>query len=178
MKSRLFILLLVTPLFAIGGVISSGTATIPGTVSFDFDTGVVDNFVLDPAADVFWEQFTGTTRALQPMDGATIVNVGVLSFASVTLAELEALAYGTAGLDGSDVGGVLVPGDVFAIHTNDGNFSKASVITTGYNLTMQWETDSTVPEPGSFLLVFTGIAGFAPVRRARLKSSTPLKIFP
>jgi hypothetical protein len=63
------------------------------------------------------------------VNGAQIVNIGVVSFSSVTLAQLQALSYGTAGIDGSDLSNVLVPDDVFAVQTNAGNFSK--VLVTG-----------------------------------------------
>jgi len=178
MTFRILLVALATPVLAAASVISSGTATIPGTWSFDFDAGVLDNFALNPAADVFWEQFTSTTRALEPENGATIVNLGVVSFASVTLSELEGLSYGTSGLSGSDVGGVLVSGDVFAIHTNDGNFAK--VLVTGSlvpdsdnGLPIQWETDSpsVVPEPSYSLLVLVGtLCAFLYRRIARWRS--------
>ena len=162
--------LLATPLFAVAGVISSGSVTIPGTWSFDFDAGVVDT-LSDPEADVFWEQFTSTTRALEPANGALIVNIGVVSFADETLADLEALSYGAAGIDGSDTTSVLVSGDVFALETNAGNFAK--VLVTGplapgsdNGLQIQWETDSpAVPEPGGPVLCLAGIAGLALLRR-------------
>lgn len=172
MSWRVLAAFLAAPLFAIAGVVSSGTATIPGTFSFDVDAGVVDNFVIDPGADVFWEQFTATTRALEPENGAMIANIGVVDFASVTLADLEALPYGTAGIDGSDVSNVLVPGDVFAVQTNAGNFAKVLVTGpfvpgTDNDIPIQWETDSAaVPEPGGSALCLAAIAGLALVRRA------------
>jgi hypothetical protein len=171
MKTRALFVLLATPLLAVAGIISSGTVTIPGTFSFDFDAGVVDVYGIDPAADVFWEQFTSTTRGLEPVDGATIVNLGVVSFAGITLTELEGLSYGSTGIDGSDLSNVLVPGDVFAVQTNSGSFAK--VLVTGpldsgsdNGLPIQWETDSpSVPEPGSFMLALIGIGGLTLARR-------------
>jgi len=137
-------------------VISSGTITIPGTWDFDFDAGVIPS-TISPDSDVFWDQISSTARALDPENGATIANIGAVTFNLVTLAELEALSYSTTGIDGSDATNVLVPGDVFAVHTNAGNYAKALV--TGpfvagadNGLPIQWETDS-VPEPGTLSLV-------------------------
>lgn len=171
MKSKILLALLTLPFCAFADVISSGTVTIPGTFSFDFDAGAVVDF---PAADVFWEQFTGTTRALEPENGAEIVNIGAVSFAGVTLTDLESLSYGTAGIDGSDLSNTLVPGDVFAVHTDAGNFSK--VLVTGpfvagsdNGLPIQWVTESaSVPEPATLPLVFIGVVGLALARRARM----------
>src|SRR5712691_8537514 len=106
-------------------VVSSGTIEIPGTYEFDFDAGVI---TLSPAADVFWEQFTSTTRSVQPINGATIVNLGTsVNFNSLTPAQLQALTYGSSGIDGSNGTSLLVVGDVFAVHTNSGNYAKAVV---------------------------------------------------
>ncbi len=171
MKSKILGLLLSIPLFATADVVvSSGTITIPGTFSFDFDAGVIDDFFTNPAADVFWEQFTSTTRALEPENGATIANIGVVSFASVTFPELEALSYGTGGIDGSNGSNILVPGDVFAVHTNAGNFAK--VLVTGSliagsdnGLPIQWQTDSAaVPEPRGVVWYLTLFVIFVLIR--------------
>lgn len=107
-------------------------------MSFDFDAGVVSGFNED--VDVFWQQHTSTTRAMTPRNGATIANLGVVDFNAITPADLMGLTYGTTPIDGSDVGNVLVPGDVFAVHTNAGNYAKAKVVTWGYSITIEWVT--------------------------------------
>lgn len=122
----------------VGEAICSGTITIPGTMCFDFDAGVVSGGTADD--DVFWRQDTSTTRAMAPRNGATIANLGVVDFNAVTPADLMGLTYGTTPIDGSDVGNVLVPGDVFAVHTNAGNYAKAKVVTWGYSITIEWVT--------------------------------------
>ena len=110
------------------------------------------------------------------VNGASIANIGVVSFAGVTLAQLETLSYGVTPIDGSDASNVLVPGDVFAIRTNASNFAKALVtgafdLGSDHGLPIQWETDAaSVPEPGSFFLGLTGIAAFLLVRRSLAKS--------
>jgi hypothetical protein len=73
------------------------------------------------------------------------VNLGVVSFSTVTLSQLQSLPYGNAPIDGSDVGNVLVPGDVFAVHTDRGNYSKVLVtgpFDSGQNngLPIEWVT--------------------------------------
>ncbi len=154
---------------ASANTVSSGNVIIPGTFSFDFDAGVIDNFVTDPGADVFWEQFTSTTRGLNPENGATIVNLGTVDFASITLAQLQGLSYGSTGLDGSDLSSVLVIGDVFAVHTSDGNYAKVLVtdmLVPGQDngLPIQWETLSaptSTPEPASLVLLGTGLSALA-----------------
>jgi hypothetical protein len=172
--TSLLLVLFATPLLGVASIVSSGTVTIPGTFSFDLDAGVVDVFGVDPAADIFWEQFTTTTRGIEPVDGAAIVNLGEVDFASLTLSQLEALTYGSTGIDGSDGTNVLVPGDVFAVDTNSGNFAK--VLVTGdfdpslnNGLPIQWETDSpSAPEPGGFvpaLLALIGLGGLKWRRR-------------
>lgn len=162
MLSRLLSLLLLTPLFAIASTLWSGTVTIPGTFSFDFDARMlVDLF--DPSADVFMHELSATESILSPEHGAQIVNLGGIDFASLTEAGLRALTYGGTPLDS----GLFVPGDVFAVKTNGGNYVKAQVIkyTHEYRLDIRAETYGNVPEP-CFLLLWPAIAGLALVRRA------------
>ena len=143
--------LLLTASIGRAALISSGTAAIPGTDLFDFDAGVLPAANVQPTADVWWEIMDGTHRALQAYSGGTLVNLGAVDFNTLTPAQLQALTYGTTGIDGSNGTSLLVVGDVFAVHTNQGNYAKALVTTAyspnlGTNLTIQWETDS-VPEP-------------------------------
>jgi hypothetical protein len=162
------------PVLTQAAIISSGTVTIPGTFTFDFDAGVVPP-TAETAADVFWEIFTSTTRGLQPDNGTSLVNLGVVNFNTITLAQLEALSYGTSFIDGGNATNLLVPGDVFAVHTNLGNFAKAVVTGPldpqfGPGLPIQWETDSAaVPEPQQFPLAAVAIAaGLIAIWRRRV----------
>ena len=77
---------------------------------------------------------------MNPMNGATIANLGVVDFNAITLADLMWLTYDTTPINGSDVGNVLVPGNVFAVHTNAGNYAKAKVVTWGNDITIEWVT--------------------------------------
>ncbi|HSP73638.1 MAG TPA: hypothetical protein VLN26_14775, partial [Gaiellaceae bacterium] len=120
----------------VAATVSSGTATIHGTFLFDFETGVEGT-----TGDVFWEQHTATVRSLEPSGGATIVNLGAVSYTSVTPAVLQTLAYGTTGIVGNDdATNQLVVGDVFAVLTNAGNYAKAQVLAYGYDLQIKWTT--------------------------------------
>lgn len=167
------------PTMASAAVVASGVADITGTWSFDFDAGVQDNFVVDPAADIFWEQFTATTRAVVPVNGAQIINLGNVNFAALTLANLQALSFSNVQISGNDVGNALVYGDVFAIKTNAGNYAKAIVAfptfdpSNNHGLPIYFETLSAVPEADGALLALAGlgIAGLA----ARQKAKSALK---
>jgi hypothetical protein len=50
-------------------IVSAGTNTIPGTYTFDFDAGLI---IQVGGEDIFWEQFTSTTRAVEPSSSATL----------------------------------------------------------------------------------------------------------
>ena len=118
----------------VGEPVCCGYTTIGDSQYFDFDAGGWDMDV-----DVYWKVIE-TTRGLNPMNGATIVNLGIVDFNAITLADLMWLTYDTTPINGSDVGNVLVPGDVFAVHTNAGNYAKAKVVTWGDDLTIEFVT--------------------------------------
>ncbi len=76
-----------------------------------------------------------------PENGATIVNLGVVNFNSITKAQLQSYSYSTTPIDGNnDATNQLVNGDVFAVHTSDGHYAKVKIVTYGYNLQIQWVT--------------------------------------
>jgi serine/threonine-protein kinase len=114
-------------------IISSGSGTLKGTFSFDFDG--------DGTNDVFWHQHTTTSRTMDPTGGATIANLGVVNFNGITLAQLKSKSYSSTPLDGNnDATNVLVAGDVFALHTSSGHYAKVLIVAYGYDLTIQWVT--------------------------------------
>src|SRR6516162_2988725 len=108
-------------------IVSSGTATLKGTFTFDLDTGLEGG--VGPAFDIWWEQQTAVLRQMVPVNNAKIVNIGVVDFNSITPQTLKGLTYSSTPIIGNnDPSNKLVPGDVFA------------VITYGYDLHIQWVT--------------------------------------
>jgi hypothetical protein len=110
-------------------VLCQGTTTIEGTFFIELDsTGCGTS---NPG-DVFWEQFTATSRAMVPINGAKIALIGVMSsaqFDAVTWHDLRALTYGTTPIDGSDpfASSNLRDGTVFAVLTSDNHVAKVRV---------------------------------------------------
>ena len=118
-------------------VVSSGTGTIPGTFTFDVDSGTLTQ----SGADLFWQQQTAVQRRMAPFGGATLVNLGVRDFDSITGKALSELNYSTAPIPANDdATNQLVPGDVFAVHSADRNFAKVKVVSYGRDLGIQWAT--------------------------------------
>jgi hypothetical protein len=119
-------------------VVSSGTGVIHGTFLFDVDSGTETG---GPMADLFWEQQTAIARQMAPRNGATLVNLGRVNFDSLTAKRLSKLNYSSVPIPANaDPTNQLVEGDVFAVHSNAGNFAKVKVLSYGYNLGVQWVT--------------------------------------
>ncbi|MDB5095079.1 MAG: hypothetical protein JWO85_3180 [Candidatus Eremiobacteraeota bacterium] len=119
--------------------VSQGTQTITGTWAFDCETGALGGF--NAASDIWWEQQTAMQRQMVPIGGAKIANLGHVDFNAVTTATLQSLSYGTVPITGNnDASNTLTNGDVFAVHTNAGNYSKIKVLSYGYDLHIQWVT--------------------------------------
>lgn len=117
-------------------VINNGTGTIPGTFHFSFDTGTQVS-----SGDVWWEIIDSVQRQMVPQGSATIVNLGVTDFNAITFTTLQGESYGTTAINGNnDSSNQLVNGDVFAIHTNGGNYAKVMVVTYGQDIQVQWVT--------------------------------------
>ncbi|HLJ36182.1 MAG TPA: protein kinase [Ktedonobacteraceae bacterium] len=118
-------------------VISNGTGTIQGTFQFNFDNGTQ----VSSNGDVFWNQISSTQRQMEPQGSATIVNLGSVDFNALDFTTLQGESYGTAPINGNnDSSNQLVNGDVFAVHTNGGNYAKVMVVNYGYNIQIQWVT--------------------------------------
>ena len=119
--------------------IALGTGTIPGTFRFDVDSGRATG--ASRTSDLLWQQPTAVLRQMAPENGATLVNLGVRDFDSISGETLPDLPYSTAPIPGNALGtNLLVPGDVFAVRSTDGNFSKVKVVTYARDLGVQWVT--------------------------------------
>jgi hypothetical protein len=130
-------------LFPPATIVAQGTGTVlKGTFLFDFDSGTESvPGPVPPTMDVFWEQSTAVVRSMVPVNGAKIINLGAVSFASLTVANLQLLPFAATPIDGNaDATNLLVVGDVFAVLTNKGNYAKVQVTAYGYNLTINWVT--------------------------------------
>jgi hypothetical protein len=86
-----------------------------------------------------------------PQGSARIVNLGVVDFDSLSVAELQNLLYGTTPIRGNnDASNQLVQGDVFAVLTHGGNYAKVQVSNYDYNLTIRWVTASAASPTDQF----------------------------
>jgi len=80
-------------------------------------------------------------RSMVPQGSATLTNMGVIDFNSITPASLQALSYSSTPIDGNnDATNQLVANDVFAVRTNKGNVAKVQIESYGYNLQIRWVT--------------------------------------
>ncbi len=126
-------------LFSPSTVVSSGTTTLKGTFVFDLDTGIQGGPQTN--ADIWWDQETAVLRRMVPQNNATLLNLGVANFLSVTANSLEVLSYSKTAIEGNnDPANKLVAGDIFAVRTTQGNFAKVQILTYGYDLKIQWVT--------------------------------------
>jgi hypothetical protein len=127
-------------LFPAAAIVAQSTNTVlKGTWSFDFDTG--NESAAGADADVFWEQETAVARRMAPQNGAKIINLGAVNFATLTAANLQSLPYTTTPIIGNDdATNRLTVNDVFAVQTTKGNYAKVQVLAYGYDLTIKWVT--------------------------------------
>ena len=110
-------------LFPSATIVAQANGTVlKGTFMFDFDTGTQSVAgPISPTMDVFWDQHTAVVRSMDPIQGAKIINLGAVNFATLTAANLQLLPFATTPIDGNaDSTNKLVVGDVFAVLTNQG----------------------------------------------------------
>ncbi len=126
-------------------LISKGSGTLRGTWSFDFEEGreAVSTW---QSPDIWWEQLTSVKRQMVPSAGAAIINLGFVDFEAVSVTDLKNYSYRRTPILGDDDGAnLLLPGDVFAVRTGWGSYSKTEVLRYGYSLDIRWETYSELP---------------------------------
>jgi hypothetical protein len=117
-------------------VVSSGDVTLPTGQIFDVDAGKAPPDRVRKA-DVLWQLLAGQFKmAPAPQTNATLVNIGVVDFDSIDAARLKTLAYTADPIPSPQ----LVVGDVFAVHSGDGNFAKVKVLVLATELGLQWAT--------------------------------------
>ena len=113
-------------------VVTSGSATLLASYGFNLDTGVEDSTGAPLTGDIWWSPPTGMVR----IGSAQMLNLGVTNFGSLTPDTLQSLPYGPSTIPQAK----FVLNDVFAVHTNGGNFSKVLITASGLNLQIQWVT--------------------------------------
>ncbi|MDN7179038.1 hypothetical protein M0D69_13640 [Caballeronia sp. SEWSISQ10-4 2] len=113
-------------------VVTSGSATLLASYGFNLDTGIEDSTGAPLTGDIWWSPPAGMVR----IGNAQMINLGVTDFASLTPDTIQSLPYSAATIPQAN----LSTNDVFAVHTNGGNFSKIQVIAAGLNLQIQWVT--------------------------------------
>jgi hypothetical protein len=120
-------------------IVSEGTTTLKGTWAIDFETGIQSGDFT--TCDVWWEQMTDVLRKMVPTGSAKIINLGTIDFDALTATQLKDLSYSNLAIPGNnDSTNQLTAGDVFAVATNAGNYTKVKVLNYGYNLDIQWVT--------------------------------------
>lgn len=120
-------------------VASSNSTTWKGTWIMDFETGVQGG--LDAVGDVFWRQMTSVKREMQPRNSAQLAYLGHVNYNTLSFAQLAALTYTSDPINGSaNRANQLTNGAVFAVRTNQGNYTKVQVINYDYNIEVRWRT--------------------------------------
>jgi hypothetical protein len=113
-------------------VVTSGTVVLKDSYGFNLDTGTEDATGAPLTGDIWWSPPNGMVR----LGGAQLLNLGSAAYGSITPDTLQSLPYSPTTIPSA----TLVTGDVFAVHTNGGNFGKVLVVSSGLNLTIEWVT--------------------------------------
>jgi uncharacterized repeat protein (TIGR01451 family) len=140
-------------IYGSGNVVAQNTTTLLGTNRLNLDSS-------SSAPDIWWNQIDAVQRQMTPVNGAGIYNLGTgVVFANLTMADLKTLPYTSTPINGNaDATNQLVTGDVFAVHTNDGNYAKVLVTSYGYDIGLQWVTYAGTPVNISSSISITGNA--------------------
>src|SRR5262245_9284634 len=116
--------------------ISSGTGAIEANQLFDADGGKAPPTKAGKG-DLQWKLFANNwLMAPAPGTKAALAALGPVDFAALTPAQLKTLTYTTTPLT---LGQVLPP-NVIAVHTGDGNYAKVKVLQFATELGIQWVT--------------------------------------
>ena len=113
-------------------VITSGATTLKASYGFNLDTGIEDATGAPLTGDIWWSPPAGMVR----IGAAQVINLGSANFAALTADTLQSLPFSAATIPPAK----FVTGDVFAVQTNGGNFSKVLIVASGFNLVIEWVT--------------------------------------
>jgi uncharacterized protein (TIGR03437 family) len=125
------LLILAVPVAALANL--TGTPTLSANTALSLDTGTTSS----SGGDILW---SGSAMTLQ--SSATAYNIGALGatgFSAMTQSTLSSFSslYSKSAIAAS----TLVVGDVFAVHTNGGNYAAVLVTaTSGTSITLQFVT--------------------------------------
>lgn len=117
---------------------ASDSLVVCGTWLFDLDTGTEGADTLD----LWWEQIDGVHAMIRAKAvGVGLANLGAVDFDGLTRDDLRALDLSATSIDGwPDDRNQLIPGDVFAVRTSEGNLAKVQVLRYGYDLELRYVT--------------------------------------
>jgi hypothetical protein len=147
-------------------LILTNSTTINTTWTFDFETGLSGGTSAN--TDVWWHIMSSTSRELarNPFGtGAMLDALGAVSFSSITEANLVSFAYSASPINGADpiASTQLATGDVFAVHTNEGNYVLAQILGYNANFDMQINYNvyngviAAIPEPETYAMMLAGL---------------------
>ncbi len=135
-----------TPPISSGKVIL-GNSGDPNAVNLDL--GTASNTILTGTSSGDIElikpgDLPGATQCiLNKVSNSQLINLGKGDFNQITSRSLQGLSYSSSSLYcGNDLSNQLTPGDIFAVHTNGGNYAKVQIISYDPNfiIQIQWAT--------------------------------------
>ena len=97
--------------------------SLSASYSVDIDTGLVGN--LFDSRDLFYENFDGTKRYLEPQNGAMFANLGIVSFDTIT--DASAYKLSSRPINASLSNNSIPVGTVLIVKTNMGNYAKMRI---------------------------------------------------
>jgi hypothetical protein len=103
----------------------SGTTIIPGTLSWDVESG---SFGAGNGTDFSWQHLSATERYLVPENGTEAAVVKHRSYEQIDSLFLQRWHMPKERISGSDSDGLLTPGTVIAFRTAEGTLGKLQVV--------------------------------------------------